>query len=158
MTTKRALISVSDKTGVVEFSKELRELSYEIISTGGTQKALEEARSEKVIGKSLEAHLTIYANEEVETLLTTLDSDIAQLLIVSQLSISRETAPEGALVFDDFALTVSRAEGQVCERCRRTDPSVGNHANPHLAMVCDHCARILEEHFPQAVAEGFETK
>ncbi len=122
------------------------------------QKALEEARSEKVIGKSLEAHLTIYANEDVETLLTTLDSDIAQLLIVSQLSISRETAPEGALVFDDFALTVSRAEGQVCERCRRTDPSVGNHANPHLAMVCDHCARILEEHFPQAVAQGFETK
>lgn len=43
MTTKRALISVSDKTGVVEFSKELRELGYEIISTGGTQKALEEA-------------------------------------------------------------------------------------------------------------------
>ena len=43
MTTKRALISVSDKTGVVEFSNELRELGYEIISTGGTQKALEEA-------------------------------------------------------------------------------------------------------------------
>ena len=43
MTSKRALISVSDKTGVVEFSKELANLGFEIISTGGTQKALEEA-------------------------------------------------------------------------------------------------------------------
>jgi len=39
---KRALISVSDKTGVVEFAKSLTELGYEIISTGGTAKALSE--------------------------------------------------------------------------------------------------------------------
>lgn len=39
---KRALISVSDKTGVVEFTKELIELGFEILSTGGTKKALEE--------------------------------------------------------------------------------------------------------------------
>jgi len=40
---KRALISVSDKTGIVDFSKSLVELGYEIISTGGTKKKLEEA-------------------------------------------------------------------------------------------------------------------
>ncbi len=39
---KRALISVSDKTGVLEFAKELSDLGYEIISTGGTKKALDE--------------------------------------------------------------------------------------------------------------------
>ncbi|MDR0357439.1 MAG: bifunctional phosphoribosylaminoimidazolecarboxamide formyltransferase/IMP cyclohydrolase, partial [Clostridiales Family XIII bacterium] len=39
----RALISVSDKTGVVEFAKELAALGTEIISTGGTSKALAEA-------------------------------------------------------------------------------------------------------------------
>ncbi len=39
----RALISVSDKSGVVNFSKELVALGYEIISTGGTYKALQEA-------------------------------------------------------------------------------------------------------------------
>jgi phosphoribosylaminoimidazolecarboxamide formyltransferase/IMP cyclohydrolase len=37
---KRALISVSDKSGVVEFAKELASLNYEIISTGGTFKKL----------------------------------------------------------------------------------------------------------------------
>jgi len=40
---KRALISVSDKNGVVEFAKELVNLDYEIISTGGTKKVLDEA-------------------------------------------------------------------------------------------------------------------
>lgn len=37
---KRALVSVSDKTGVVEFCKRLEELGYEIVSTGGTLKTL----------------------------------------------------------------------------------------------------------------------
>lgn len=40
---KRALISVSDKAGVVDFAKGLVSLGYEIISTGGTAKALKEA-------------------------------------------------------------------------------------------------------------------
>lgn len=40
---KRALVSVSDKTNLVEFVSELTKLGYEIISTGGTKKALEAA-------------------------------------------------------------------------------------------------------------------
>jgi len=41
--SKMALISVSDKTGIVEFSNELSQLGYEILSTGGTAKALNQA-------------------------------------------------------------------------------------------------------------------
>ncbi|MHC5145125.1 MAG: IMP cyclohydrolase, partial [Planctomycetota bacterium] len=40
---KRALISVSDKNGVVQFAKELASMGVEIISTGGTAKALADA-------------------------------------------------------------------------------------------------------------------
>ena len=40
---KRALISVTDKTGVVEFAQGLRDLDVEIVSTGGTARALEAA-------------------------------------------------------------------------------------------------------------------
>ena len=40
---KRALISVSDKTGIVEFAQKLNDLSVSIISTGGTFKVLKEA-------------------------------------------------------------------------------------------------------------------
>jgi IMP cyclohydrolase (EC 3.5.4.10)/phosphoribosylaminoimidazolecarboxamide formyltransferase (EC 2.1.2.3) len=39
---KRALISVSDKTGILEFAKELKNLGYEIISSSGTAKYLKE--------------------------------------------------------------------------------------------------------------------
>ncbi len=41
---KRALISVSDKNGIVDLAKELTGLGFEIISTGGTAKALREAQ------------------------------------------------------------------------------------------------------------------
>jgi phosphoribosylaminoimidazolecarboxamide formyltransferase/IMP cyclohydrolase len=39
---KRALISVSDKTGILDFAKELNKLGVEILSTGGTAKLLRE--------------------------------------------------------------------------------------------------------------------
>lgn len=40
---KRALVSVSDKSGIVEFAQELAKMGVEIISTGGTAKSLREA-------------------------------------------------------------------------------------------------------------------
>lgn len=48
---KRAIISVSDKTGIVPFAAELAQLGYEIISTGGTKRTLDEA-GVKTIGIS----------------------------------------------------------------------------------------------------------
>src|SRR5215212_4548933 len=40
---RRALISVSDKTGIVDFARELSAFNVEIISTGGTAKTLRDA-------------------------------------------------------------------------------------------------------------------
>ncbi len=40
---QRALISVSDKTGLVDFAKELQALGVEIVSTGGTARTLKDA-------------------------------------------------------------------------------------------------------------------
>ncbi|MDF2855698.1 MAG: purH, partial [Neobacillus sp.] len=42
MAKKRALISVSDKSGIIEFARELVQLGFEIISTGGTKSKLQE--------------------------------------------------------------------------------------------------------------------
>ena len=44
----RALISVSDKTGVVDFAKGLRSLGWEVIATGGTMKLLRESGVEVI--------------------------------------------------------------------------------------------------------------
>ena len=42
-TIRRALISVSDKTGVVSLAKELADRGIEIVSTGGTARLLKES-------------------------------------------------------------------------------------------------------------------
>ena len=123
---------------------------------GQAQKALEEARNEKVIGKSLEAHLTIYPNAEVKELLEGLNTNLAQLLIVSALTIAEGDAPESAVSFEGVAFTVERAEGDVCDRCRRIDPTTKERS--YNATICDHCASIVEENFAEGVAEGFEVK
>ncbi|MEG2612872.1 MAG: bifunctional phosphoribosylaminoimidazolecarboxamide formyltransferase/IMP cyclohydrolase, partial [Alistipes sp.] len=39
----KALISVSDKTGVVEFAQALRAMGWEVIATGGTMKLLRQS-------------------------------------------------------------------------------------------------------------------
>ena len=43
MTSRRALLSVSDKTGIAEFGRALAEHGWEVLSTGGTARALAEA-------------------------------------------------------------------------------------------------------------------
>ncbi|HEO5883790.1 TPA: isoleucine--tRNA ligase [Streptococcus agalactiae] len=119
------------------------------------QKALEEARNAKVIGKSLEAHLTIYASQEVKTLLTALNSDIALLMIVSQLTIADEAdKPADSVSFEGVAFTVKHAEGEVCERSRRIDPTT--RMRSYGVAVCDASAAIIEQYYPEAVAQGFE--
>ena len=40
-TIKKALISVSNKTGIIEFCRKLKDMGIEIISTGGTAKTLQ---------------------------------------------------------------------------------------------------------------------
>ena len=45
---RRALVSVSDKRGIEDFARRLSELGFEIISTGGTAKALSQAGIEVV--------------------------------------------------------------------------------------------------------------
>ncbi|HEN5925915.1 TPA: isoleucine--tRNA ligase [Streptococcus agalactiae] len=119
------------------------------------QKALEEARNAKVIGKSLEAHLTIYASQEVKMLLTALNSDIALLMIVSQLTIADEAdKPADSVSFEGVAFTVEHAEGEVCERSRRIDPTT--RMRSYGVAVCDASAAIIEQYYPEAVAQGFE--
>ena len=123
-------------------------------------KALEMSRDEKVIGKSLEASVTVYPDEATRVLLASVaeTENVATLLIVSEFIVSHQAAPENAVKVGDTALTVAHASGEVCQRCRRIDETVGTNAHPHLAEFCDHCASIVAAEFPDAVAEGFEVR
>ena len=123
-------------------------------------KALEEARNSKLIGKSLEAKLTVYPKQQVREMLKALDADIAQLLIVSpdyfEVMEADVQVPDNAVVFDDVAITVEKADGETCDRCRQVRKDVG--VDEKLPHLCGRCAKIVEAFYPEAVAEGFEEK
>ncbi|MEQ3459866.1 isoleucine--tRNA ligase [Enterococcus cecorum] len=122
-------------------------------------KALEIARNEKLIGKSMEAKVTVYPNEQVRALLTALNTNLPQLLIISPdfFTVSEEgpaSAPEAAQKFKDVAILVERAEGHVCDRCRQVKAKLSDHE--HLEHVCEHCAEVIESEFPEEAKVGFE--
>ena len=114
-------------------------------------KALEEARNEKIIGKSFEAKVTLYPNQETKELFDSLEANIAQLLIVSQLEIAEvgSQVPEQAVANDKVAVVVEHAHGETCERCRAIKEEVGT--IEEAPTLCQRCATIVKEHFPEAL-------
>lgn len=115
-------------------------------------KSLEAARSQKVIGKSLEAKLQVYPNAATQNLLQTVGAELATYLMVSQVAIMTEDAPSDADQYDGFSLKVEHAAGEACERCRAIRESVGTIAE--APTLCQRCADIVLNHFPAALANG----
>ena len=122
----------------------------------GVFKALEEARNEKLIGKSFEAHVDLYVSNDVQADLDALNANVRQALIVSALDVHPlSEAPENALKFnDEYAVVVEHAEGEVCPRCRMIKTDIGSDAD--LSTLCASCAEIVRENYPEALAEGLE--
>ncbi|KEZ50013.1 isoleucine--tRNA ligase [Metabacillus indicus] len=113
-------------------------------------KALEEARNEKVIGKSLTASIEVYANGEAKQLLQSIDENLKQLFIVSgfKLAGNYEDAPEDAHTCEKVKITVKPAEGETCERCWVVTTDVGE--NENHKTLCTRCAAIVDEHYTTA--------
>ena len=98
-------------------------------------KALEESRKEKVIGKSLEAAVEIYSNDsEVVELLNSVDN-LHQLFIVS----SVEVKENDGVAYDLATVKVTKAEGHRCERCWNIVEEVNEEG------LCPRCASILNK-------------
>ncbi|OAS83410.1 MULTISPECIES: isoleucine--tRNA ligase [Metabacillus] len=110
-------------------------------------KALEVARNEKVIGKSLTASISLYPNAEAKELLESVEEDLKQLFIVSGFEIAGayEEAPENAEGFDSVKIVITQAEGETCDRCWIVTPEVGQ-VSEHPTL-CPRCAGIVKEHY-----------
>ena len=100
-------------------------------------KALEEARNEKVIGKSLTASLHLYPDAQTKELLESLQADLKQIFIVSELVIEEGAAPENALKFDGLAVVVKAAEGHTCDRCWLVVTDVNEQG------ICPRCSEVV---------------
>ena len=110
-------------------------------------KALEEARNEKVIGKSLTAKISLYVKDETKVLLDSIHENLQQIFIVSDFEVagSYNEAPEQALKLDFAAIVVSKAEGETCERCWTVTPHVGE-IEEHPTL-CPRCAGVVNNHY-----------
>ena len=106
------------------------------------QKALELARNEKKIGKSLEAKITLGAEGELYDFLKSVESELAEIFIVSAVEV---TCDKQTFAGDVEGLTVSveNAQGEKCERCWKFSTTVGNDAKH--PTLCAHCAAVLAE-------------
>ncbi|MED3691526.1 isoleucine--tRNA ligase [Peribacillus butanolivorans] len=110
-------------------------------------KALEEARNQKVIGKSLNAKVMVYVNEETKNLLDSIEESFEQLFIVSEFVIAGDvaSAPAEAVKLEDIAILVTKAEGETCERCWNVSKEVGQ-VEEH-STLCPRCATVVKEHY-----------
>ncbi len=104
--------------------------------------ALEEQRTAKVIGSSLEACPSVYLSEELAAVITNPET-FADLCITSQVKLETGAAPEGAFVIPEVegvSVVFAKAEGDKCGRCWKILPDVGGHAH---ADVCGRCSAAL---------------
>lgn len=106
-------------------------------------KALEGARNDKIIGKPLEAHVTVYTDTDKAAFLQNCGQDLADLCIVSELSVVDGTG-EGisSEYFSGLTIQVQRSTQNKCLRCWKQLQSVGQ--NIEYPELCARCASVIK--------------
>jgi isoleucyl-tRNA synthetase len=106
-------------------------------------KALERARAGKVIGASLDARVTLYAERSLYDALTRDSRDLPSLLIVSDVALEPfDRRPDDAeTMTPDLSVVVDRAPGAKCARCWAYRTDVGR--DQRHPDVCGRCAAVL---------------
>ncbi|OQY00717.1 MAG: isoleucine--tRNA ligase [Desulfobacteraceae bacterium 4572_130] len=109
-------------------------------------KALEEARTAKIIGHPLDAELIFsISNNDYKDILKGFNDDLKDIFIVSSAYLTDEINEKSykSNDIDGVEILVKRAKGKKCERCWKYDVSVGD--NEKYADVCLRCVEILEK-------------
>jgi len=126
-------VAAPDDEGIRERWSRLFEVRDEVL------RALEEARTGKLIGGSLEAHVRVEAKRPAFDLLEAHREELRYLFIVSEVSLAllEEEAPAALRV------TIERAAGGKCERCWNYSTFVGRSAR--YPTACERCVVALAE-------------
>jgi isoleucyl-tRNA synthetase len=107
-------------------------------------KALELARADKKIGKSLDAKLTVYTEDDAQyELLASFGEMLKTVFIVSGVKLEKGKAPEGALseTASGIGVLVEGADGCKCDRCWSFSTEGKQDAE---GFLCARCLEILE--------------
>ncbi len=100
-------------------------------------KAIEVARNNKIIGKSLSAKIEIKPSEKYSRLISSLNVDLKQLFIVSEFVVTNSEIDGD--VYDSGVIKVTARDGIVCNRCWQVVDNVDEDG------LCPRCKKIIEE-------------
>lgn len=100
-------------------------------------KALEAARNEKIIGKSLNAHLFICPNDEMAKELADFHLNLGQVFIVSKCEVVSNL--EDGVEYPTAKIKVTACEGVTCARCWQIVDNVDNDC------LCERCQKIVNK-------------
>ncbi len=107
---------------------------------GEVNKVLEQARADKLIGGSLEAAVTLYADDALAAQLNRLGNELRFVLLTSQADVKPlSAAPESAVnsELDALCIGFGKAEGTKCPRCWHYATDIGQDSeHPELCGRC----------------------
>jgi isoleucyl-tRNA synthetase len=116
-----------------------------LLIRGEVSKALEEARTQKIIGHALDAAVTLSMPETLSAVVKPDADELRTVFIVSKVSISAEESLAGgheSTKIPGLAIRIDPAPGEKCERCWIHEPSVG--ADALHKTICARCLKVLE--------------
>tara|TARA_B100001094_G_C18192430_1_gene808218 strand:+ start:3286 stop:6105 length:2820 start_codon:yes stop_codon:yes gene_type:complete len=108
-------------------------------------KALEQARREGEIGASLQADVTLYAEDKLYKALISIADELRFVMITSTVAIeSLDAAPSESVLteLEGLKLAVSKTDAQKCERCWHHCNDVGHHQEH--PTLCSRCVKNIE--------------
>ena len=104
-------------------------------------KALEPARNEKIIGKSLDAEVTVFADGEIYDLLKAMEADLAEIFITSKATILPKADEKDAMAGELVSVAVEASKHEKCGRCWVHSETVGTIEG--FDGICADCVRKL---------------
>lgn len=106
--------------------------------------AIEPLRKAGTIGHALDTAITLYAENDLLQLLQEMHTDLRAIFIVSALHLAPiSEAPQDALRSGDLAVSVTKAEGEKCERCWIYSTALGT--DPNHPTLCPRCTAVIAE-------------
>ncbi len=112
---------------------------------GEVTKAIEPLRRDRVVGHSLDTFITLFATEEIQSILGMEGLDLREFFIVSKVEFTDSNkAPEDAYTSDEIdklSISVQNAPGDKCGRCWRYDEELGGNAD--YPDACPRCTKVL---------------
>ena len=110
-------------------------------------KALELARAAKMIGKSLDAKVTVYTTDAAQyAVLDAFADKLALVFITSQATVVKGEAPEGAFAetVSGIAVLVENADGEKCDRCwMYTTAPIYDGEGEERGCLCGRCHKVV---------------